>query len=67
MVQFKQSSTPKDGYYEIVMGNECKTLHSFFMSIEIEGCLFLRLKSCFMIFLRNNFALNYYFYIFGLF
>jgi len=30
MVQFKQSSTPKDDYYEIVMGNECKTLHFFF-------------------------------------
>jgi len=66
MVQFKQSSTTEDGYYEIIMRNEWKTLH-FFMSIEIGGCLFLRLKSCFMIFLRNIFALNYYFYVFRLF
>jgi hypothetical protein len=68
MVQFKQSSTPKDDYYEIVMGNECKTLHFFFLWVlklrVVCSCGWNRVS---WFFLRNNFALNYYFYIFGLF
>jgi hypothetical protein len=67
MVQFKQNSTPKDGYYEILMGNECKTLHFFLWVLKSGVVCFCDWNCVSWFFLRDIFALNYYFYVFRLF